>query len=75
MEPEPVSRQACFCNDNQQKSGSDTEKEVVWLDKPTFTHGQLNVMASSVGDPQHLQLAANKNDSRKTRNIVYKEIL
>ena len=47
----------------------------VWLAEPTFTHGQLYVAASSVADPQSLHLAVNKRVRRKTRNVVYKEIL
>ena len=46
-----------------------------WLAEPTFTHGLLYVAASRIGDPQHLHLAANDSVSRKTRNVVYKEIL
>ena len=73
MEPAPVPSQACFCNDNQPKSGSDTKKVGVWLEEPTFIHGQLYVAASRVGDPQDLHLAAIKRDSRLTRNVVYEE--
>ncbi len=47
----------------------------VWLGEPTFTHGQLYVTASRVGNPQHLLRAVKKNDAGKTRYVVYKEIL
>ena len=72
MELAPVPSQACFCNDYQQKSGSDTKKEGVWQEEPTFTHGQLYVAASRVGDAKHPHLAVNNSVSRKTRNVVYK---
>ena len=42
----------------------------VWLEEPTFIHGQLYVAASRVGDPQHLHFAVIKSVSRKTRNVV-----
>ena len=69
MEPAPVPSQACFRIANQQKSGSDTKKMGVWLEKLTFIHGQLYVAASMVGDPHHHHSAVNKNVSRKTRNV------
>ena len=43
--------------------------------KPTFTLGQLYVAAARVGDPQNLHFAVNNSISRKTRDVVYKEIL
>ena len=47
----------------------------VGQEEPTFTHGQLYVAASRVGDPKHLHFAVIKSVSRKTRNVVYKEII
>ena len=73
MEPAPVSNQACFCNDNQQNSGSDARKVVVWLEESTITHGQLYVAASWIADPQRLLFAVNNSVSRKTMNVVYEE--
>ena len=43
--------------------------------EPTFTNGQLYVAASRVEDPQHLNFAVIKSVGRKTRNVVYEEIL
>ena len=55
------------------KNQDQTLKQVgVWLEEPIFTHGQLYVTASIVGDPQHLYFTANKSASRKTRNDAYK---
>ena len=75
MEPAPVPSQACFHNDNQHNSGSDTKKVGVWLEEPTFARGQFYVAASRVGDPQGFHFAVNKSVSRKTGNVVYEEIL
>ena len=71
----PVPSQACFCNDNQQISGPDTKKVRVWQEQLMFTHGQLHVMESRVGDPQHLHFAVNKSVSRKTGNIAFEEVI
>ena len=58
------------------KSQGQTLKQVgVWLEEPVFTHGQLYVAASRVGNPQHLLFAVKKSDAGKTRNVAYKEIL
>ena len=75
MEPAPVPIQACFRNDNQKNSGSGIKKVGVWLDEPMFTHGQLYVAASRVGDPEHLHFGVSKSVSRNTRNVVCKQIL
>ena len=75
MEPAPDPSQACFCNDNQGNSGSDTKKMGVWLEEPTSIHGQLYVAASLIADPQHLHFAVTNSVSRKTRNVVYEGIL
>ena len=75
MKPVPVPSQACFCIDNQQNSGSDTEKVEVWLEESIFTHGQFYVAVSWIADPQHLHLAVSKSVRRKTRNVVYRQIL
>ena len=72
--PAPVPSQACLCNDDQQNSWSDNKKVGVWLEEPTFTHGQLYVAASMVAEPQHLHVAVSNSISRKTRTVVYKEI-
>ena len=75
MEMAPVPSQACFRNDNQQKSGSDTKNVGVCLEQPTLTHGLLDGAASMVVGPQHLYFTVNKSVKRKTRNVSYKEII
>ena len=58
------------------KSQGQTFKTVgVWLEEAVFTHGQLYVAASRVGNPHHLHFAVNKSAEGKTRNVVYKEVL
>ena len=47
----------------------------IWLEEPTFTHGQLYVVVSWAADPQYLHFAVNNSVSRKTRNVVYRKIL
>ena len=51
------------------------KKVGVWLEQPTFTHGQLYVAVSRLGDPHHLHFAVSKSVSIKTMNVAYKEIL
>ena len=75
MEPVPVPSHACFSNDNQQNPDRIIKVVGVRLEEPTFTQGQLYVAASRVGDHQHIQLAVNKSVSRKTRNVIHREIL
>ena len=58
------------------KSQGQTLKQVgVWLDDPTFTHGQLYVAASRVGHPAHLHIAVKTSHQALTRNVVFKEVL
>ena len=75
MEPAPFPSQAYFYNDNQQRSGPDTKKVGVWLEQPTFTHGQLFVAASWVASRQHIQFTVNKSVSINFSNVAYEEIL
>ena len=75
MELASVPSQDCLCNDDQQKSGSDTKNVGFWLEEPTFTHGQLYAAKSRVGDHQRLNFTLNKRVSRKTKNFVFREIL
>ena len=71
----PILSLTCFCNDNQQNSGSDA-KESGNLARGAYIHyGQLCVAASRVADPQHFHFTVNDGVSRKTWNVVYKEIL
>jgi ATP-dependent DNA helicase PIF1 len=61
------------------KSQGQTLKQVgVWLLDPVFTHGQLYVAASRVGDPACIRFAIGQHDNlpwNATRNVVYQEIL
>ena len=54
---------------------SDAKNVGIWLEESTFTHGQLYVAAARVGDSQRLHFAVDKSVRRKTRNVVFKEIL
>ena len=42
-----------------------------WLEKPVFTHGQLYVAASRVGNLSHLHIAINRFSDKKKRIVVY----
>ena len=55
--------------------GQTLEKVGVWLEEPTFTHGQNYVAESIVANPQHLHFAVNNGISGKTRNVIYREML
>ena len=64
MEPAPVPSR-----------GQTLKKVGVWLEEPTFTHGQLYVAMSRVSGPQHLHFAVSNSVRGKTRNVVYEEFL
>ena len=58
------------------KAQGQTLKQVgVWLNDAYFTHGQLYIAASRVGDPTHLTIAVYKTNKGLTRNVVFKEVL
>jgi ATP-dependent DNA helicase PIF1 len=61
------------------KSQGQTLKQVgVWLFEPVFTHGQLYVAASRVGDPRCILFAIKRHEGlpwNATRNVVYREVL
>ena len=50
----------------------------MWLRTEVFTHGQLYVASSRVGDPSKLKYAVmSEKDGKpkKVNNVVYKEVL
>ena len=50
----------------------------IWLRKQVFTHGQLYVAASRVGNPENLKFAIMKDSKGKlenVNNVVFKEVL
>ena len=50
----------------------------VWLRGEVFTHGQLYVASSRVGDPEHLHFAILPelpNGQLMAKNVVYQEVL
>ena len=74
LEKKAIPSKASICYDN--KAQEKTLKQVgVWLNYAYFTHGQLYVAASRVGDPTHLTIAVNKTNKGLTRNVVFKEVL
>ena len=55
--------------------GLTLKKVGTWLAEHSFTHRKLYVEASWEIDPQHLHIAVDNSVSRKTRNVIYKEVL
>ena len=58
--------------------GQTLSKVSVWLRDLCFSHGQLYVAASRVGDPDNIQFALKFQSDlppNVTRNIVFKELL
>ena len=58
--------------------GQTLSKVAVWLQEPYFGHGQFNVAASRVGNPNNIKffLPRGKNQSDfTTHNVVYQELL
>ena len=55
--------------------GQTLTKVGVWIEESTFIHGQLYVATSRLANPQHLNFAVNNDVSRKTRNVVYEEMI
>ena len=66
---------ACTIN----KSQGQTMKRIgVWLPSSPFSHGQLYVAVSRVGDPNHITLAIKPMSgeaANTTRNVVFREVL
>ena len=57
MEPAPVPLRPAFTMTINKGQGHTLIVVGVWLEEPTFTHGQLYFMASMVADRQHLRFA------------------
>jgi ATP-dependent DNA helicase PIF1 len=57
--------------------GQSLERVGVWLEESVFSHGQLYVACSRVGDPSNIKIAVKKHNDypqNATRNVVYKEV-
>ena len=77
-----------FCMTINKCQGQSLKVAGIFLPEPAFTHGQLYVAASRVGDSQRIRFAIDqteyrdltirkrrRNDEIYTRNVVYTEIL
>ena len=59
-------------------SGQTLKNAGVWLRSDVFTHGQLYVACSRVGNPDGLKFAvkrSNGTDVQTVQNVVYREVL
>ena len=57
--------------------GQSLERVGVWLEEPVFSHGQLYVASSRVGNPENIQYAISPRhnySTNATRNVVYREV-
>jgi hypothetical protein len=72
----PVS--PAFATTINKSQGQTLKVAGIYLSDPCFTHGQLYVAVSRVGDPDNIRLAIKRERGdmfHKTRNIVYKQVL
>lgn len=64
-----------FAMTTHKSQGQTLQRVGVWLHQPVFSHGQLYVSASRVGNPHDLKFAVPANSNGITNNVVYKEAL
>jgi ATP-dependent DNA helicase PIF1 len=72
--------QLAFASTINKSQGQTLRRASIYLAKPVFSHGQLYVAVSRVGDPAQLQIYApggrNPNDGHVyTANVVWREVL
>ena len=69
---------AAFATTINKSQGQTLKFAGVWLRSQVFTHGQLYVACSRVGDPDGLKFAVREDkegDTEKVPNVVFKEVL
>ncbi len=67
----------CFAMTINKSKGQSLERVGVWLEESVFSHGQLYVACSRVGDPSNIKFAIKKHNDyplNATRYVVYKEV-
>ena len=68
---------AAFATTINKSQGQTLKMAGVWLRTQVFTHGQLYVACSRVGNPNNLKFAVRRLEDgvEKARNVVFKEVL
>ena len=67
-----------FATTINKSQGQTLSKVGVWLPSPVFSHGQLYVACSRVGNPDNLHIAIKQElgqQMNQTDNVVFKEVL
>ena len=68
----------CYAMTINKSQGQSLNQVGIYLSEPVFTHGQLYVALSRVTSKNHLKILINNSDeipNKRTKNIVYKDIL